>query len=414
MRKGWLIVIVLMLAGGGYLGAQAWSSMLFERELTRTLDDLENDDNLRVEREDIQRGWFVSRGRVKLLSAQGEEWQVTIPYTARHGIVNTHAEGDLDIALGEAQERLFGDHLPVAPPRWNASYASFSGEFDAQLTLASFTMEDDDAGWKLETQGAEWDISGRRDDITMVGEVSPWTLNARRGELESGVLAFDSHYRVDSESGNVEQQDDVRLASLAYSGPLMPDIAIERWRYQGDMQMDDDQLRYAVSLSLDDASMGDQSLVGGGVKMTLSRLDADAAREVSMLIRDSLEQGDRWDASQRREFLQRLEPDVHAMLADSPRLTLDTVDLKSAMLDMLVDIEGELVFDGEDVETLSLDDWSSSEGVAAWRARLDGHVIWRDVPTLLLFQLGLPGDSDDLNLEIDSGEISLNGRSVAW
>lgn len=413
-RKGWLIAIVLGLVGAAYLGAQALSSSLFERELRHAIAELENEGGYQVERDEIQHGWFVSRGRIRLSPEGRDDWRASIPYTARHGVLSTQAEGDVDIALGTDRERLFGDHLPVAPPRWNANYASLSGEFDSRFSLAPFTMEDKEQGWRLETQGVEWDIYGQRGDVSLVGSVAPWTLEDDIGRLEVGKLEFDSRYRHDEETDDVEQQDEIRLSRLAYRGPLIPDISIERWRYQSNWQLDDEQGRLAVDLSLDDARMGDQSMIGGGVAIALSRLNADATRQTAALIREVAERGEHWDAAERRRLLERLEPKVQAMLADSPKLTLDTVDLNSAMLDMLVDIEGELVFDGDDVESLSLTDWEGHDVPADWRARLDGHITWRNVPTLLLFQLGLSPDIDDLEIDIDAGEISLNGRPVPW
>lgn len=66
MRK-WMIAgaVVIVLAGGGYLGAQAYSSQRFDSEMDKLVARLDARPDWNVSREDVDSGWFHSSGRIE-------------------------------------------------------------------------------------------------------------------------------------------------------------------------------------------------------------------------------------------------------------------------------------------------------------------------------------------------------------
>lgn len=295
MRKGRLAVVIIVVLGMGYLAAQAMSSLLFERELERTVNRLDARGDLRVERRGIEQNWFVSHGEIVVTPRLDSGWRIELPYTARHGLLSTRADGSLIPIMADEEVPLFGERLSSTPPRWQASYRTLSDEMLVRVDLAAFRVTED--GREFDFQGGELMLDGRRDDLQVQARVGPFQVGQGDNTLLVEPLILDTRYRA-----------------------------------------------------------------GTGGR--------------------------------------------------PPRWSVETLRVASPSLGLSVDIDGELRFTGGDWHAFRLTDLESAAGREHWQSRLDGHFTWMDPPPLVAMQLGLPLDTEHLAIEIEAGEVTVNGRSL--
>lgn len=419
MRKVWLaiaVVAVVIIVGTGYLGAQAYSSHVFERELARTLETLRSDGQWRVEREAVERGWFQSRGRLLVAPASEASWRLALPYRASHGLLSTDVSGALQVYLessGTDERALFGDLLGSAEPRWTATFDTLERRVEGRLDIAAFDLDRD--GNRLAFDGAWFTLEGRAGDISLLGEIAPIRWVSSRGEIETGPLTIDSRYQFSGGKRFYHQRNELTLERLVYQGGQRPPITLVGLKYRDETRLDE-QLRLAASMSLEKALVAGEALLSGGFDVSLDRLDGDAVRRVIEELEAVGETsgGDlaSLDEAQRQALIERLEPALLAMLGDSPRLMLEGMTLTSPMFGFDIRGHGELIFDGENSDALSIDALGEPVSRQAWRRRLDGTFSFYGVPPLVAMQLGLPLDTDTLDITIDAGEVSINGHAL--
>lgn len=411
MRKGRLLIAALVVLGGGYLAAQAYSSMLFERELARALDDLEARGDLHVERDAVERGWFVSAGEIALRTLT-DDWHLSLPYVAKHGLLTTRLEGELQLFL-EGDELLFGDLLPASPPRWHGEYQSLSQTFSGRLDMAPFDVSTDVSEGAF--QGLELHLSGEYGDLQVSGNVSPWHIEQAGQRVETGPLQFTSYYRYAAPDEDFLQRDELSLTSLRFVQPRSPEVTLQALDYRGEVRLGSEEMTLAGQLSLGELSVAGQPVLAGELALGLSRLNADGARALSVALQTALAALDHnapLESADAKALSETLEPHLLATLADSPLLKLEALRIDSPVLGFEALIDGQLIFDGEGLADLSLDELTVAGSANPWLARLDGRFVWNDLPRLVALQLGLPLDTDELVVLIDSGELSLNGEPL--
>ncbi|SDM23140.1 protein of unknown function [Modicisalibacter muralis] len=417
MRKVWLAIAVVAVVVAGYLGAQAYSSHVFERELTATLKALRADGQWQVERDDIERGWFQSRGRLLVAPATDDNWRVALPYQASHGLLSTDVSGALQVYLKESssagERALFGDLLPSAEPRWTATFETLDRRVKARLDAAAFELARDSD--RLAFGGAWFTLAGRVGDISLRGQVASMRLGAAQGEIVSGPLTIDSRYQFGSAGGFYHQRNELSLERLEYHGGQRPPITLIGLHYRDETRLAE-QLRLDASVSLEKALVAGETLLSGSLDMSVDRLDGDAVRRVVAQLEAAGKKsgGDlsALDDAQRQALVERLEPALLGMLSDSPRLILEGLTLTSPMFGFDMRGHGELIFDGENVAALSVDELVIDGESEAWRRHLNGAFTLYGVPPLAAMQLGLPPDTDTLDVVIEAGEVSINGRPL--
>lgn len=295
MRKGLFALGVIVLLGVGYLGAQVASSLLFERELARTLADLDARDDLAVERRNAQQGWFASSGEIVVTEQVEGDWAIELPYTARHGVLATRAEGDL-LPIDDQGEPLFGEALPIPAPRWHAEYRTLSDDAEVRVELSPFSASE--GGRDIVFQGGRILLEGERDDLRLRARLGPFDVEQGDNALRLDPLSLDTRYRGADEN-------------------------------------------------------------------------------------------------------------------NSARWNLDALRVTSPTLGIRVDVSGELRFLGEDWGAFRLTDLQAEHGRREWLSRLEGRFTWPEPPTLVLLQLGLPLNTERLEIDIADGEIVVNGRPLA-
>lgn len=415
-RIGWIVAVVAVLGVAGYLSAQAYSSHIFEQELTRSLEALRADDQWEVEREAVERGWFHSQGQLLIASADEAGWQARIPYEARHGLLSTRLSGALQVALEDSaaadrSRALFGDALPSAEPRWTATYHTLDQRGEGRLDVAGFELEK--GMIRLSFTGAEFTAEGRAGNVHVKGQIAPIHWQRGREEIMTGPVHLDTRYQ-SSADYVVRQRNELILNRLDYKGPQRAPITLTGVRYSDELRLDE-QLRLDTSLSVEQALIAEEPLLSGRLSASLDRVDGDAVRRVLAQIDDIAEtQGEglsTLDEAQRQAFLERLEPALLATLDDSPRFILEGMSLSSPLFGIDTRGHGELVFEGENADALSVVSLARNE-FEPWLEHLNGRFSWYGIPPLVAMQLGLPLDMRQVEVTIEAGRVSINGRPL--
>lgn len=411
MRKGLMAAGAVVLLGGGYLAAQAYSSERFDAELTKSLEALEASGDVTVERQKSERGWFTSKGELVVSPRRDEGWALHLPYSARHGLASTRLSGALELALGPDGQTLFAERLEAASPRWHAAFETLSGQFTGRLDLAAFDSQVD--GVRLAMRGGYLTLEGQAEDLRLAGEIAPWELLDGDECLKVGRLSMAARYRQD-DAGR-DQQSRFALDSLMLVRDADPAIELEALSYQGDLRLDTKELQLGGTITLGEARIGDESLLSGELDFSLSRINAEAVRTLEAALDAEAARGSPLDAlgdAELATLLERLEPQLLALLGDSPRLTLDHLAVQSEMLAMETRLSGALTFDGEGAEGLTFARLEQPKQRQGWVKRLNGQFDWQGVPPLVLMQLGLPMTTERLAILIEEGQPSINGKPL--
>ncbi|MHA3025770.1 hypothetical protein [Chromohalobacter israelensis] len=111
---------------------------------------------------------------------------------------------------------------------------------------------------------------------------------------------------------------------------------------------------------------------------------------------------------------ERLTPVLVALLQDSPRLILSSLQVSSEAFGVDSRAHGEMMLDGDDLAPLAARSVTTS---AFWRhlqRRVNGRVTLRDAPPLLSLYLGLSPDTSRLEFRVSQGEWQVNGQALRW
>lgn len=405
MRKERLIVPVLAVLALAWAVAQTLAGLLFERELARVVAELRQGGELSVRRSDVERGWLTSHGVIHLAPLFGNAWHLDLVYRARHGVLETRLDGTLRPHAPEIEP----DHGAVSatPPRWDAHFRPYSSTLDATLELAPVVFRQQDR--TLTLQG------GR---VAVHGDVGDWRLRARLAELHlddgesrlsAGPLVLESRFAYTRDVFHFNQHDHLRIQNLAWRSPELAFDA-EQLGLTARTVLDAEELRLKARLDVGEVLSGDEVLLTGELAGELSRLDADALRALAARLHHEALRGHA--AADAPSLSETLTPALRALLADSPRLDILEADLESPMLGLSLDGEGVLVFDARDLDALEPLALDTEAERAAWRERLDGDFLWQPLPPVIALGLGLPLDTRELQIDVVSGKVRINGRPL--
>lgn len=406
MRKERLIVPVLAVLALAWAVAQTLSGLLFERELARTVARLQEGSDLRVRRSGIERGWLTSHGVIHLAPLFGNAWHLDIVYRARHGVLETRLDGTLR-PHPESDDAAVHQPVASAPPRWDAHFRPYASTLDATLELAPIVFQQ---------QARTLTLQGGR--IAIHGGVGDWRLRARLAELRlddgeaslsAGPLVLESRFAYTQDGFHFNQSDRWRLQNLAWRSPELAFDAAEL-SLKTRTVLDADELRLQARLDVGEVLSGDEVLLTGELAGELSRLDADALRALAARLQRETIRGHA--EADDHPLNEALTPALRELLSDSPRLDILEADLDSPMLGLSLDGEGVLVFDARDLEALDPLALESEAERAAWRERLDGDFLWQHLPPVIALGLGLPLDTRELQIDVVSGTVRINGRPL--
>ncbi|XKE44655.1 DUF945 family protein [Halomonas organivorans] len=403
MRKERLIVPVLAVLALAWAVAQTLAGLLFERELARTLEDLQARGELSIRRSDVQRGWLTSRGILHVSSPFGQGRHLDIVYRARHGVLSTRLAGTLRPHLPARGETSPGD-VELASPDWEARYNPFTATFDGRLELSPLVVHQQ--GRTLTLQGGRVLVQGSFGDWRLKARLASLRLDDGEASLRAGPVILESRYAYTEGAYHFTQQDLLRLQGLAWRSPDLS-LDADEIALHGRTTLDEEELRLRGRLDLGEIRSSGEVLATGDLTAELSRLDADALRALLAALRREAARG-----PSPAPWRETLSPVLRQLLADSPRLDIHSIDLDSPMLGLSLQGEGVLVFDARDLAALDPSALDESAERGEWRERLDGDFLWRDLPPVIALWLGLPLDTRELQIDVVRGEVRLNGRPL--
>ncbi|MEA2120527.1 DUF945 family protein [Halovibrio sp. HP20-50] len=412
MRKERLIVPLLAFLAIVWMAAQLLSSVLFERGLRQALEDLEARGEWRVTRTESQQGWLTSQGRLLLSPLLGRPWRLELTYNARHGILSTDVEGSVLPRLDTVLQQAVGEVTAPSVPRWQGRYHTLSGHTELRLSLAPFVIQQN--GRELAVRGGRLRVEGVFGDWHLRMLLDQLTLTDGMAQLTLGPTELESRYTYIEDAYHFAQRDHLHIEMLQLHYPAY-DMQLAPLDLYSHMELDESELRIKGELAVGDVMIPSEApetpLLNGRVEMELSRLNADAVRQVFRRLRQEASWGDA-SLPMAEGLLARLEPDLRQMLTDSPRLDVTTIALDSPLLGIRVNADGALFFDARDLDELSVTDLDKEKEQAKWLERLDGDFTWHDAPAVAALWLGLPLGTRELEFDVVRGVWRINGRPM--
>ncbi|MBF57486.1 MAG: hypothetical protein CME80_07190 [Halomonas sp.] len=412
MRKERLIVPTLAIIAVVWMAAQLLSSVLFERSLRQALEDLEARGEWRVNRTESRQGWLSSQGRLILSPLLGRPWRLELTYRARHGILSTDVEGTVLPRLDTVLQQAVGEVSAPSVPRWQGRYHTLSGHSELRLALAPFVIQQN--GRELAVRGGRLRLEGVFGDWRLRALFDQLTLIDGMAQLAVGPTVLESRYTYIDDAYHFAQRDHLHIDTLTLSYPSY-DIQLSPLDLNSHMVLDESELRIKGDLEIGDVMVPseapDMPLLSGRIEMELSRLNADAVREVIRRLRQEAAWGDA-SLPMAEGLLARLEPDLRKVLSDSPRLDVMTVAIESPLLGIRLDADGTLFFDARQLDELSVVDLDKEQEQAKWLERIDGDFTWHEAPTVAALWLGLPLGTRELQFDVVRGVWRVNGRPM--
>ncbi|MEL7969102.1 DUF945 family protein [Vreelandella neptunia] len=412
MRKERLIVPTLAIIAVVWMAAQLLSSVLFERSLRQALEDLEARGEWRVNRTESRQGWLSSQGRLILSPLLGRPWRLELTYRARHGILSTDVEGTVLPRLDTVLQQAVGEVSAPSVPRWQGRYHTLSGHSELRLALAPFVIQQN--GRELAVRGGRLRLEGVFGDWRLRALFDQLTLIDGMAQLAVGPTVLESRYTYIDDAYHFAQRDHLHVDTLTLSYPSY-DIQLSPLDLNSHMVLDESELRIKGDLEIGDVMVPseapDMPLLSGRIEMELSRLNADAVREVIRRLRQEAAWGDA-SLPMAEGLLARLEPDLRKVLSDSPRLDVMTVAIESPLLGIRLDADGALFFDARQLDELSVVDLDKEQEQAKWLERIDGDFTWHEAPTVAALWLGLPLGTRELQFDVVRGVWRVNGRPM--
>ncbi|WP_251978836.1 DUF945 family protein [Salinicola avicenniae] len=420
---------VVVVAGVGYLGAQVYASQRFESEVEALVARLDASPAWEVTREDIEEGWFHSSGRLearyRIPLETGKPLRVELPYEAAHGLLETDFSGEAQIFSGE--EMLFGDVLDSeAPATWHGRFLTRETRLDGVLELPAFSQTvtlpgSEFAGEVVPPREAQLDFDGMTLNIGQVdgelqfdGQAPSLQMSDDTSVIRLQGNTLSGRYRGNDEA--FEQTVAMTAATMTVTPIGNPSVVFKDVRYAASATLDADQLVVHLSNQIGDTRVQDQSVFSGGAEVTLDRVDGDAYREFAAELESQVgaiqSAAEAEDDAAMREAVAPLRDPAMAMLAGSPRLSLDRLTLDSNMLGVKSHAEGVLTFQGEDLSQLDTDTLDETALAREVLSRLEGQFRLTGAPSMLMMYLGLPLTDDALQVKLSDGILRVNGQQV--
>ncbi|WP_298839593.1 DUF945 family protein [uncultured Salinicola sp.] len=431
MRK-WMIAgaVVIVLAGGGYLGAQAYSSQRFDSEMDKLVARLDARPDWKVSREEVDSGWFHSSGSIEaryVAVARGADAvAVDVPYRANHGLLETTLDGEAQVR-DDGGQTLFGDVLESqGPMTWSGRFLTREQKLEGHFTLPSFSQTvtvpaREVAGevtpardMQLESAESTLDVEQVGDHVTMKGEAPRLRLTDDQTDVLIEGATVSGTFEGDDQAFHQEMALTFPTTTVTPSGS--PSVVTRDIGYAVDATLDADQLTMQLKADLGDTRIQDQSVFSGGFTLALDRVDGDAYRALAKALEENLTAiqtaADADDDQALESALAPLQPSIQALLAGSPRLSLESLSADSPMLGMKMRGEGELSVDGAGIEAWDPETMSDEALERGLLRRLQGSLTLEGAPAMLLMTLGLPLGSDPLQVELADGVLDVDGQRI--
>ncbi|ART63969.1 DUF945 family protein [Kushneria marisflavi] len=440
---------LVILAGGLWLGALAWSRHEVQSRMAEQVADINALTGVRALNTVESDGFFSSRGTLRVIMTDSDtdtdapagviDWRVA------YGVLSTRFSGHGDIRMPDgkallADELSSGDALDVDARIQHLSHdlilnARFPDAMHYQghgmsldLSGARIGIVDDDHGLRLEGQWSELAHESPERQVHM-GETH-WSM--RFPTVDAEPVDADSQDR----PGRVDRLD-ISDARLQRQGGLP--LTLNNFHLEGSTHHDREELSYLLKAQLGNAAFSEQQLGSASLDAAIRRINEPAARTLLQTMARDIRQ--RWQgarqpstnsaavqagAAAEPQLVADIEDvhDVHdiaslmspwqeaffAVLSSSPRLVVNQLALESPMLDQQMHLDGEVTLDGTHIATTRIEQLKTSWGRAAFKRRLDGRFTLHNAPPLLALVAGQAPDQDTLELAIRKGVFLINGE----
>lgn len=401
MRMERLIVPVLSVLALGWAVVQTMAGLLFERELIRAMTDLQARGELSIQRTDVSRGWLASRGILHISPLLDDSWHLDVTYRARHGVFDTDLDGTLHGHLDDGLDSMA--NTSGHAPRWKARYHMLSATFDGALELSP--MELRQRNRSLELKGGRVAFRGGFGDWQVRARLESARLNDGDRSLEAGPIILESRYAYTQGAYHFTQDDQLRIANLRWLSSGLT-LAGDETILTSHTVLDERELRVRSELDLGRIYTAGEVLLSGSMSLELSRLNADALRDLLSQLRSEAA------VSSYALSPRSMASSLRQLMKDSPRLDILDVSLESPMLGASLNGSGVLVFDAGDLKSLNPLNLTAEAEQDRWRRHLDGDFLWDDLPPVVALWLGLPLGTHDLQIDVVRGKLRINGRPL--
>ncbi|WP_110657358.1 DUF945 family protein [Salinicola halimionae] len=431
MRK-WMVagVVVVVVAGAGYLGAQAYSSQRFDAEMDKLIARLDASPEWQVSRDDVDSGWFHSSGRLEArYLALGQDMDpvvIEVPYQAGHGLLETTLQGNAQVKV-EGDKTLFGDVLESdGPVTWTGRFLTREQKLETHFDVPSFSQQvtvpaSEVAGEVTPARDMQLEFGGLALDLEQVGDHV--SLNGQAPKLHMADEQTDILVEGTQLAGTFEGNDQAFHQAMSLTIPMTtvtpdgsPSVTSQDIRYAVESTLDADRLTMTLKANMGETRVQDQSIFDGGFALTLDHVDGDAYRALATALDENLVDIqtaiDADDDQALDAALTPLQPSIKALLAGSPHLSLDNLTANSPMLGMKMRGNGELGVDGSGIEGWNLDTMNADALQRELVQRMNGNLTLEGAPAMLMMYLGLPMNNGPLQLKLANGQLEINGQQM--
>ncbi|WP_438766504.1 DUF945 family protein [Kushneria sp. TE3] len=426
-----LIVLALVL----WLAGLAWSRYEVRARMAEQVADINALSGIRAINTVESDGFFSSNGTLRVITTETDANTpaAIIDWRVAYGLWSTRFSGRGDIetrggtallaeALSDGESidfdgriRHLGHELTL-----NAGFPDtlhYQGhDMTFRLAGASVRVVDDDRGLRLDGRWDALEHESPQRHVTL-GDTH-WSMLFPTADSDEDTPTLEG-----GQAGRLDSLD-VGSARLQRQGGLP--LTFSDLHVEGSTHHERQELSYVLTAHLGNAALSEQQLGSASLDAVIERIDEQAARALLQTIGRDVEQrwqGDRQPADPKDGVVDRtVDADVHdigsliapwqkdffAVLSDSPRLVVKSLQLESPMLEQQMHLDGDLTLDGTDIAATRVERLRTSWGRAAFKRRLDGQFTLHNTPPLLALIAGQPPEQGTLELAIRKGVFLIN------
>jgi uncharacterized protein YdgA (DUF945 family) len=393
-----VVLALVILISPGVVG---W---LAERNLQQGIEQAKTDSpDVVVTTERFDRGWFTSEGRHRVslrhagVAANGMK-SLIIDTRFDHGLLPVSSmslsSGSLKPGLARMVSTLHlddGQGNLTELPGTIYSETSLGGDTTGRYVLEAGSR--DDAHGTATWSGADLQFTasdGHR-ELSVKGEVQPWSYQAGANSAEVGKLTVDAR-QVKTDFGIAVGDVIMVIESFAVAGEAGPLSGFQKLDINGTSAIDGDEVNARTRMSLQKLVIPEFGEIGISMDVAVNGLDAAALGRISKAA-DEARASDDPDAAL-GDLFSVIQGDLESMLASGGEIRLDQLDIALPQ----GDIRSKM--------TLAV---AESSGAFSWPGTIMATTASADISVAeALVQMGLEMNPDAASL-IDMGFLKLEG-----
>lgn len=416
-----VILALIILISPGIVGRLA------ERNLEQGIEQARTDSpDVVVTTEKFDRGWFTSEGQHRIalrhpMAAAGDGGTKSLLIDTRidHGLVPvssmTQSSGSLKPGLARMVSTLHlddGNGNLTEIPGTIYSETNLGGDTTGRYVLEAGTRDDQDgtASWS----GAELQFaaSGGHRELSIKGEVLPWSYRAGTNSAEVGKLTVDAR-QVRTDYGFAVGDMDMVIESFAVAGDAGPISGFQRFDVNGTSSVEDDEVSARSRMVLEKLAVPAFGDVGITMDVAVTGLDAASLGRISKAINEARASADP-DAAV-GELFSVIQGDLETLLSGGGEFSLDRLDIalpqgdiRSRISIALAESTGPFSWPGIILATTASADISLPEALVRMGLEMNPEAAG-------LIEMGflkLEGDVYRMQAEFAGGLLTVNGAPL--